>query len=68
MKSNTVTRPIFNSEDSTRRANKLTPNKKSGKERHNLYSHIEEDQDEELDLSYKKKESVFDYFDDQQEE
>ncbi len=49
--------------DSLRRAAKLSPNKKSGKDR----IIIEDDEDDEF-LSYKKKESVLDYFDDDDED
>lgn len=53
----------FYAEDS-RRGTKLAPAKKSGKERISLY---DEEEDEEL-LSAPKKESVLDYFDDNEEE
>lgn len=49
--------------DSLRRAAKLTPNRKSGKDR----IMIDDDDDDDL-LSYKKRESVLDYFDDGDEE
>ncbi|MFI3267073.1 MAG: hypothetical protein R3Y15_07990 [Rikenellaceae bacterium] len=49
--------------DSLRRAAKLSPNKKSGKDRI-----IIDDEDDEDLLSYKKKESVLDYFDDEEED
>ena len=45
-----------------KRAAKLDPIKKSGKERHALYSRLD-DEDFELQ-SLKKRESAFDYFDD----
>ena len=57
----------FGSEDSVKRAAKLDPIKKSGKERHALYSQIDEDEDMEL-LRVKKKDSILDYFDDGEEE
>lgn len=53
----------FDSEDSMKRAAKLDPIKKSGKERHALYSRLDDDEDFELQ-SLKKRESAFDYFDD----
>ncbi len=57
----------FDSEDSMKRAAKLDPIKKSGKERHALYSQLDDDEDFELQ-SLKKRESAFDYFDDGEEE
>lgn len=57
----------FGSEDSGKRAAKLDPIKKSGKERHALYSQIDEDEDMEL-LQVRKKDSILDYFDDGEEE
>lgn len=56
----------FDSGDSVKKAIKLEPIKKSGKERHALYSDLD-DEDVELD-SYKKRESVLDYFDDGDED
>ena len=47
-----------------KRATKLAPNRKSGKERHSLYTQFD---DEEQDASYGYKaeqESVLDYYDD----
>lgn len=64
MKSNKEFRGKSDNSDSgdlMKKAMKLEPIKKSGKERHSLYSDL--DDDEELD-SYKKRESVLDYFDD----
>lgn len=52
----------FGSED-MRRGTRLTPVKKSGKERYSLYA----EEDDEL-LSLPKRESVFDYFDDADED
>ena len=54
-------------EDVLRKAVKLAPMKKSGKERHQLYNNFDEDDDIELD-SYRKRESVLDYFDEEEEE
>ena len=59
----------FDSEDSMRRASKLEPIKKSGKEKHSLYSRLDdddEDDDAEL-LSLRKRESAYDYYDDGEE-
>lgn len=53
----------YGSED-VRRGTKLAPAKKSGKERYKVYA--EEDED---DLAFvSRKESVFDYFDDTEED
>ena len=49
--------------DELRKAKRLEPMRKSGKERHALYSKFEEDDDEEY-TSYVKRESVLDYLDD----
>ena len=54
-------------EDSLKRAAKLEPIKKSGKEKPAIYSRLDEDDDDEL-LSFKKRESVLDYFDVGEEE
>ena len=54
----------FDSEDSMRRASKLEPIKKSGKEKPSLYSRL--DDDVEL-RSLRKRESAYDYFDDGEE-
>ena len=53
--------------DSIRRAQKLEPIRKSGKERHALYGKFHEDEEEDDYSDYKRKESVFDYFDDEEE-
>ena len=50
-------------EDSFRRAQRLEPNKKNGKERHTLLGDLDMDEEMELD-NYKKRESAFDYLDD----
>ncbi len=57
----------FGAEDSLKRAAKLDPIKKSGKERHVLYSQIDEEEDMEL-IRVRKKDSILDYFDDGEEE
>ncbi|MCD7969845.1 MAG: hypothetical protein LUF87_05775 [Alistipes sp.] len=55
-------------DDVIKKAVKLAPIKKSGKERHMIYSSLEdEDEDPEL-MAYAKRESVLDYFDDEEEE
>lgn len=59
----------FDSEDSMRRASKLEPIKKSGKEKHSLYSRLDDDDDDDdVELrSLRKRESAYDYFDDVEE-
>lgn len=52
--------------DELRKAKRLEPMRKSGKERHALYSKFEEDDDEYT--PYVKRESALDYFDDEEEE
>ncbi len=55
--------------DTQRRGTKLTPNKKSGKERHHLYQSLEESDDlDEDDYFTKERESILDYLDDGEEE
>ena len=69
MKSNNEFRAkghVQDPEEKTKKAVKLPPIKKSGKERHSLYSSLEDD--DELPLDYKKRESVLDYFDDTDED
>ncbi len=56
----------FDSGDVIKRATKLAPNKKNGKERHALYSSLEDD--DVVDDYYQKRESVLDYLDDDEEE
>ena len=53
--------------DELRKAKRLEPMRKSGKERHTLYSQFEED-DEDDYRSYAKRESALDYLDDEDEE
>lgn len=50
--------------DDLHRGTKLAPAKKSGKERYSLYA----DEEDDIPLSTAKKESVFDYFDDEEED
>ncbi|MFI3317384.1 MAG: hypothetical protein SNF93_07465 [Rikenellaceae bacterium] len=59
----------FNNEDlfageTTKRGTKLTPNKKSGKQRHHLYQSLEEDDDDLDDFRLEERESILDYIDD----
>ena len=51
--------------DELRKAKRLEPIRKSGKERHSLYRSIDEEEEEEL---MPRRESVLDYLDDQDEE
>ena len=51
--------------DDLRKAKRLEPMRKSGKERHALYRSIDEEEEEEL---MPRRESVLDYLDDQDEE
>ena len=51
--------------DERRKAKRLEPMRKSGKERHSLYRSIDEEEEEEL---MPRRESVLDYLDDQDEE
>ena len=51
--------------DELRKAKRLDPRRKSGKERHSLYRSIDEEEEEEL---MPRRESVLDYLDDQDEE
>lgn len=53
--------------DELRKAKRLEPLRKSGKERHTLYNKFEEE-DEDEDYSYAKRESALDYLDDEEEE
>ena len=51
--------------DELRKAKRLEPMRKSGKERHSLYRSIDEEEEEEL---MPRRESILDYLDDQDEE
>ena len=51
--------------DDLRRGTKLPPLKKSGKERHSIYGGLDDDEDDEIISSSSKRESVYDYFDDE---
>lgn len=55
-------------EDAIRKAAKLDPIKKSGKERHAMYRSLDDEDDDEMLTDYKKRESVLDYFDDGEED
>ncbi len=70
MKSNNVFRTKGHDrepEDTTKKTVKLPPIKKSGKEKHALYGSLDEDEDDP-EVEYQKRESVLDYFDDEEEE
>lgn len=54
------------SDDELRRGTKLAPAKKSGKERYSIYD--SDDEDDDMSYGTAKKESVFDYFDDEEED
>ena len=51
--------------DELRKAKRLEPMRKSGKERHSLYRSIDEEEEEEL---MPRRESVLDYLDEEDEE
>ena len=61
-------REAFDTGDTIRKAVKLTPIKKSGKERHTLYGGLDDEDDDPELMSYKKRESALDYFDNGEEE
>lgn len=52
--------------DELRKAKRLEPIRKSGKERHSLYRSIDDEEEEEELIP--RRESVLDYLDDQDEE
>lgn len=57
------------SEETTRKATRLSPIRKSGKERHSLYKSLGDDQDEDAELlSLRRRESALDYLDDGEED
>lgn len=69
MKSTKDFRSQDTAHDNLRRAAKLEPIRKSGKEKHQIYrdvSHGDDSDDDEL-LAPPKRESVLDYFDDDDE-
>jgi len=51
-------------EDSFRKAQRLEPIKKNGKERYAIFEELEEDQNLEMD-GYRRRESALDYYDDE---
>ena len=53
--------------DELRKAKRLDPIRKSGKERHSLYRSIDEEDDEDL-LGTTRRESVLDYLDEGDDE
>ena len=53
--------------DELRKAKRLEPIRKSGKERHSLYRSIDEEDDEDL-LGTTRRESVLDYLDEGDDE
>lgn len=57
-----------NTDDTIRKPAKLDPVRKSGKDRHSLYTSFEGDDDSGEEYEYRKRESVLDYFDDGSDE
>ncbi len=51
--------------DELRKAKRLEPMRKSGKERHTLMHSIDEEEDDELSTIPTRRESALDYFDDE---
>lgn len=63
--------PKATAEDSLRRASKLDPMRRSGKERHQLYKSLSlSDPDDEADDDYQpqRRESILDYMDSQDQD
>lgn len=58
----------FDSDDSLKRAAKLEPIKKSGKEKRALYSELDEAEEDEELLALHKRDSILDYYDDEGED
>lgn len=52
-------------EEVFKRATKLAPNRKSGKERHSLYAQFDDDEDDVSGYRV-RKESALDYYDDEE--
>jgi hypothetical protein len=50
--------------DTLRKPAKLAPAHKSGKEKHSLYGFDDDIDESDEDFTYRKKESILDYFDD----
>ena len=65
MKSNKDFKPARQQQnpDSMRKATKLSPMRKSGKDKYTMYEEIDSEDDETY-TSEKKRESVLDYYDD----
>lgn len=57
----------IDSGETMRRAAKLEPIRKSGKEKQQIYRGVNTDDDEDLDYTLSKRESVFDYMDDDED-
>lgn len=57
---------LSDAEESIKRATRLAPNHKSGKERRALYSQLEDDEDDLPDYR-EKRESALDFYDDEEE-
>lgn len=56
-------------EDSLRRASKLDPIRRSGKDKHQLFKSLSSsDEEEEEDYQFSKRESILDYMGDDEEE
>lgn len=53
--------------DELRKAKRLEPLRKSGKERHTLYSRYAEEDDDEEAYTPAKRETAFDYLDEEEE-
>ncbi len=65
MKSQKNPRPAktgFDSDEAVRKATRLEPIRKSGKQRHSLYKELSDD-DEFSELPFQRKESALDYLD-----
>lgn len=56
------------SNDEMRKAKRLAPRNKSGKERHALYASLADDDEEGDDYYAPSRESALDYFDDEEDE
>ncbi len=65
MKATKDFRPSGDREETLRKAIKLEPVKKSGKERHQMFGQLDDDDVEPDD--YRKKESILDYYEDEEE-
>lgn len=53
--------------DELRKAKRLEPMRKSGKERHALYGRLNDDKEEDLHVP-SRRESAFDYLDDEEDD